>query len=359
LGDVDCGQYKKGKKLLKEVKKALNRTRSSSTAASTPHTPDGNEADNEDGRNTHRSASYNTLHKIKPNLRQRSPRPRGDALRSPDNQASAIAPISSPNATSGSDDSTTPIVKLRGHKSTSSSFKENSQIHIRQVIDSLRRPTRKSTFESLEGSRTNTTEFDESELNFLNWLDGEVKKIDDFYQEKEKDAQERYKLLSAQLDVLRQVRESQRLAESNESSQGASRAELDNDRNTLQSAWVQKPLNRLRASLDGLSSAMPTADHERTARQPELMTHPIDPASGYTEYRVAKRRLKQAVLEFYRGMELLKGYRLLNRTGIAKILKKFDKTSGRKFTPEYTAKLKSFHFDQSEELERIMDHTEA
>ena len=104
---------------------------------------------------------------------------------------------------------------------------------------------------------------------------------------------------------------------------------------------------------------MPAADHERRVKHPELMAHPITTKTGYVEYRVARRRLKQAILEFYRGMELLKEYRLLNRTGLEKILKKFDKIAGRKISGEYAEKLKSMHFDQSDELENLMNHTEV
>jgi xenotropic and polytropic retrovirus receptor 1 len=266
----------------------------------------------------------------------------------------------SPEAkTPQSDDSSTPISpslpsKPLGRKSTLGKF-SNSQSNIRHVFDSLRR---KTTVDSLEGvglTIDNDLEYDEAELNFLHWLDSEINKIDEFYQQKENDAEERYKLLSAQLEALRRLRETHRL-ESSETSQSVSRAEPSD---AHRASWVKKPIDKMRASFDGLSSAMPAADHERRVKNPELMAHPISTTTGYVEYRVAKRRLKQAILEFYRGMELLKGYRLLNRTGLSKILKKFDKTSGRKISAEYTEKLKSVHFDQSDSLEHIMDHTEV
>jgi xenotropic and polytropic retrovirus receptor 1 len=260
-----------------------------------------------------------------------------------------------------SDGSSTPIVpppsKLRGRKSTIGKF-SNSQSSIRQVFDSFKRPGRKATMDSLEGAslgKDRDLEYNEAELHFLHWLDSEIEKIDKFYQEKENDAEERYKLLSAQLEALRQLRETHHL-ESNETSQSVSRAEPSDGH---RASWVQKPINTVRASLDGLSSAMPAADHERRAKNPELIAHPISTSTGYVEYRIARRRLKEAILEFYRGMELLKGYRLLNRTGLVKILKKFDKTSGRKISGEYTEKLKSTHFDQSDSLENMMDHIEV
>jgi hypothetical protein len=229
---------------------------------------------------------------------------------------------------------------------------------IRQVFDTIRRG-RKGTADSLEGVRlaSEDDEFDDTEVFFLHWLDGEIKKIDDFYIEKEHDADERYKVLSAQLEALRRLRDTTR-EDSNGPSESVSREDTIGE-GFSSGIWMSRPITRLRASFDGLRSAMPQADHERRAKQPELMAHPISTTTGYVEYRVAKRRLKQAVLEFYRGMELLKNYRLLNRTGITKILKKFDKTAGRKMSAEYTEKLKSVHFECSEDLEKIMERTEV
>jgi hypothetical protein len=239
-----------------------------------------------------------------------------------------------------------------------------SHLNIRTIFDTFRR-SRKRTIDSINAdspARYHEADFDETELNFISWLDEEIKKINEFYMEKEQEAEERYTQLSAQLQALQRLREVNRLNESNETSGNASPENGAEDRLRFKSAWIEQPINRLRASMDGLSSAMPGADHQRRATQPDLMPHPITHSMdsiGYVEYRVARRRLKQALLEFYRAMELLKGYRLMNRTGLAKILKKFDKTAGRQISPEYTEKLKKVHFDQSEALETIMYHTEV
>lgn len=263
--------------------------------------------------------------------------------------------------TSSSEDSSTPIVphtKPRIRKSSTQKSSNSAHLNIRQVFENFRR-SRKPTLDSLDEdalAKLSQSRYDEAELKFLSWLDSEIMKIDEFYKQKEDEAIQRYQLLSAQLDMLHRLHE-------NHVAQTSARREPTShrtqDREGVTSSWVQKPLHRIRASFDGLSSVMPGADHQRRAKQPELMAHPISTATGYVEYRIARRRLKQAVIEFYRGMELLKGYRLLNRTGLTKILKKFDKTSGRHISPEYNEKLKTAHFDKSERLDDIMNHTEV
>jgi hypothetical protein len=266
-----------------------------------------------------------------------------------------------------SDDSSTPIVpqaKPRARKSMPVKLTQPAPLNIRTIFDTFRR-SRKRTIDTIHADspvKYHEADFDETELNFINWLEDEIKKINDFYLEKEQEAEERYKQLSAQLQALQRLREANRLNETNETFENASPGIGAEERLRFKSVWIEQPINRIRASMDGLSSAMPGADHQRRATHPNLMPHPITDSLesiGYVEYRVAKRRLKQALLEFYRGMELLKGYRLMNRTGLAKILKKFDKTAGRQITPEYTEKLKTVHFDQSEALETIMYQTEV
>lgn len=250
----------------------------------------------------------------------------------------------------------TPIARSehKGHESIT----VNSSQSLPEVFDTS---DRKSTVEiELVSLTDNQNEFDEAELNFLYWLDTEITKIDEFYQEKEKVAIERYKIISAQLEALRELRDSHLTDEWNRSFQGISTRESSDhgDRSGFRSTW-QPLISKFHTMFDRFYSTMPAADHERRVKDPELMAKPITTKAGYVDYRLARRRLKEAILEFYRGMELLQGYRLLNRVGLTKILKKFDKTTGRKISGEYAEKLKSRHFNQSGELESLMDNAEV
>jgi xenotropic and polytropic retrovirus receptor 1 len=206
---------------------------------------------------------------------------------------------------------------------------------------------------SLTGDREET--FNKAELTFINWLDAEIKKIDDFYTGKEKIAAVRYKRISAQLEALRQLQDND-----SKSSQDFSPMEPSSSEDTsgFRSA-CQSLIHKLHVSFDRLSSSMPAADHEDRAGQPEYRARPITTKTGYVEYHVARRRLKHAILEYYRSMELLKEYRLLNRTALEKILKKFDKRCGRRVSGEWVEKVKAMHFEQSDELENLISHTEV
>ncbi|KAN0084540.1 EXS family domain containing protein [Tylopilus felleus] len=52
--------------------------------------------------------------------------------------------------------------------------------------------------------------------------------------------------------------------------------------------------------------------------------HPLDPHDPHG-YRHAKRRLRKAAIEHYRGLEVLNNYRILNLIGFRKALKKYEK----------------------------------
>ncbi|KAG0005102.1 hypothetical protein BGZ79_006803 [Entomortierella chlamydospora] len=76
-------------------------------------------------------------------------------------------------------------------------------------------------------------------------------------------------------------------------------------------------------------------------------------------HSVARARIKTALYEFYRSLEMLKNYKILNNTGFIKIMKKFDKTAGWKASRAFIAsKLRPAYFMSSSALDDLFEETE-
>ncbi|KAI1821834.1 EXS-domain-containing protein [Xylaria intraflava] len=168
------------------------------------------------------------------------------------------------------------------------------------------------------------------EREFFDFLDSELDKVETFYRQKEGHAEQRLNALREQLREMRD-RRTYELAE--------------HRRKKLQ--WpngVDGPKGEL-SGLDGRLNWMgplkskifrPGANSKALAKMPEtpvVGTMAGDARRDYIRrpqehdvpYRTAKRKLKLALQEFYRGLELLKSYALLNRTAFRKLNKKYDK----------------------------------
>lgn len=203
------------------------------------------------------------------------------------------------------------------------------------------------------------------ESQFFKWMDKELDKIDKFYQTKEEEAGARLKILREQLHEMRNRRieelaDIQRAKEMRKADEQSafnfygrtSDSKMDgpssrpNSRDHLQS-W----LNPLERAIGGAKAkVMKPPGHKSNSRSlqnmnvsPELQVRPQPNMASSTvgdggrdyvrrphhdreiPYRSAKRKLKTALQELYRSMELLKSYSLLNRTGFRKINKKYDK----------------------------------
>jgi len=198
-------------------------------------------------------------------------------------------------------------------------------------------------------------DLDFRQAEFFRFLDAELDKIETFYREKEDEATKRLAVLRDQLHIMRDrrieeviQRQTAKIKNNNSKKHGGPHLLSDgqvsstNETNqgykssggTMKESW----LNSIDAALDAINagkygsstkniaqlatpSALPPKEHPYDrrdfARRPELPDVP---------YQTAKRKLKVALQEYYRGLELLKSYVLLNRTAFRKINKKYDKT---------------------------------
>lgn len=170
-----------------------------------------------------------------------------------------------------------------------------------------------------------------AERDFFAFLDSELDKIEAFYKEKEDQATERLSALRAQLHEMRnrrtaEITESRKKREqarsSTRSDEDAQGRPKDSNRD-----WIG-PLKDRFIKPGPNSKAL-----QKMTRTPVLTSQTIEVDRDYVRraqgndvpYRTAKRKLKLAMQEFYRSLELLKSYALLNRTAFRKLNKKYDK----------------------------------
>ncbi len=176
------------------------------------------------------------------------------------------------------------------------------------------------------------------ERQFFEFLDSELEKVDSFFRMKENQAGQRLQVLEDQLREMRDRRvnemEDVRAVKKNESA--LVRRPSEQKRAPAHRSSEQQPSDdgahgwlgpvKTRLFKPGPNSKalqkMPHAPQTATNDQRDYVRRPHDQD---VSYRTAKRKLKLALQEFYRSLELLKAYALLNRTAFRKISKKYDK----------------------------------
>ena len=222
--------------------------------------------------------------------------------------------------------------------------------------------------------------YDEKQADFFKFLDAELNKIETFYKTKEAEANKRLQTLRDQLHMMRdrrmeeirQEHEAKRKAKERHEQQAAGHENLPpfhqmahNRPRSAALRWMQpiesaigigpSRIGKTSKALQNLGSPTgPKAQSLPDSSRPEAWrdftrrpTHPDIP------YGAAKRKLKLALQEYYRGLELLKSYALLNRTAFRKINKKYDKAVKARPTQRYMAdKVNKSWFVQSE----VLDH---
>jgi hypothetical protein len=224
-------------------------------------------------------------------------------------------------------------------------------------------------------------DLDLSQAEFFNFLDMELEKIEAFYKEKEAEATNRLAILRDQLHIMRDRRideiihrQTAKIKAKNKKKGGApllghSHANSSGDENSddtktngdgLSTSW----LNPIDAALEAINAGKyGKSTKEITQLATPAALKPKDYLEGRSDfvrrpdlpdvpYQSAKRKLKTALQEYYRGLELLKSYALLNRTAFRKINKKYDKTVNARPSSRYmTEKVNKAEFVNSDVIE--------
>lgn len=183
-------------------------------------------------------------------------------------------------------------------------------------------------------------ELDQRQDDFFHFLDSELEKIESFYKEKENEATERLQTMREQLHFMRDSRVEELVSARKDTYTSKRRSESGGIlEDTIQNSKTKG--EQWLHALDGALGAMRKGRFGKNTKRMQTMESPYLPTGNgkpddnrdYVRrptkheipYRTAKKKLKNAMQEYYRGLELLKSYALLNRKAFRKINKKYDK----------------------------------
>ncbi|GAP83951.1 putative SYG1 protein [Rosellinia necatrix] len=168
------------------------------------------------------------------------------------------------------------------------------------------------------------------EAEFFDFLDSELDKVETFYRQKEIQAELRLNALREQLHEMRnrrtqEIAEVRRPKEQRLDGTGENAGESSGSEGHF--IWmgpIRSKFFKPGANSKALAS-MPQTPVVGAMSGDASRDYIRRPQEHEVSYRTAKRKLKLALQEFYRGLELLKSYSILNRTAFRKLNKKYDK----------------------------------
>lgn len=223
-------------------------------------------------------------------------------------------------------------------------------------------------------------EFDARNAAFRLYLDSELFKIEDFYRSKEEEAVQSLAVLRQQLHYMRDQRISEMTTDQRRNystAEGANFAEaISQEDGTHDPPDVMKKQRRrpfakkvdfAAGQLENAMGRVRTGHVGKTSKAMDELGSPSFGAHAHdyqrrnkeVTYRNAKSALKRALADYYRHLELIKSYALVNRTAFRKINKKYDKTVNARPKMRYMdEKVNKAHFVTSGRVESIIQQVE-
>ena len=205
-------------------------------------------------------------------------------------------------------------------------------------------------------------EFDACQADFFHFLDEELEKVEDFYKEKEEDANFRMEILKEQLEMMKikQAEETRRVRVTNafrSTTNGHARSRTDAD---ASSRWMQRITHSL-----SLTQKQRFSDERQDCNANSSQDNGEDTLDEHyntivseVPYKEAKSSLKHALQEFYKNLEMLKSYAMVNRTAFRKVNKKYDKSISTRRGKYMSEKVDRAWFVQSNVLESHLEDVE-
>ncbi|KAF8637930.1 hypothetical protein AX17_002551 [Amanita inopinata Kibby_2008] len=254
--------------------------------------------------------------------------------------------------------------KGRGRSFSLTSFGNGSQWRIRNPLAAL------PLFELYK-------HLSPQELQFFTSLDTQLEKIDAFYVKRESEMQARSKALHEQLKELndhrRLIHRANPAREMSWTSVVKNPIRLKPRRNTLPvvdgvdekddiqiSEHEQQTWKWIPSTLTSIMLNHQEKDSDTTHGQEHTTKQGIALSTDPDEYLYARKKLKKATLEHYRGLELLQNYRILNVTGFRKALKKFEKVTKIPAQQQYmTERVERSSFASDKALQTMMQEMES
>jgi hypothetical protein len=262
-----------------------------------------------------------------------------------------------------------PSEKIADRSTNESSF-VSAQIHrvhkaISFATGSILKDKTSPAFKGKEPQLDTYRDFQTKNDVFVEWMQSELDKVETFYKLKENEATRYMVALREQLHEMRDRRlEQEHIGKKGSQTDGNTSGANDRFGHHIGSNWLHK--------VDGMRrhSSKPDVQALQSLGSPSIQMQEIVSDSenrpddrdfvrkkpgNDISYTSARKKLKLALKEYYRGLELLKSYVLLNQKAFRKIQKKYDKAVFARPTQRFmTESVNKAWFVQSEVLDHHM-----